>query len=332
MFIIRNAVTTDLEDLFSLSQKANLLNLPADREKLKELINKSEKSFNSPSKKLEENYYLFCLEDQKINKIVGVSMIHGRHGTPKRPHYYLTVGTEVKQSKTLKTKIINHTLKLGIEPNGYTEIGGLILDPLYRGLPQKLGKQLSMSRFLYIVQYRHLFTEQIHSELLPPFDNNGKSLLWEGLGRKFLNMDYWEADILSQKDRSFIHDLFPSATIYQNLLPAAALQVIGEVGETTKPVKKMLESIGFNYTNEVDPFDGGPHYRANLVDLKPFKEFKELPGTELQQEFEKKKDLFFLSDTSHLTTNSNLLFCANLISDDEIKNIDKESIYKGFYI
>jgi len=332
MFIIRNAANSDLEDLFTLSQKANLLNLPSDREKLRELISKSVKSFKSPSQNLDENYYLFCLEDKKSQKIVGVSMIHGKHGTPNRPHYYLTVGTEVKQSKTLKTKIINHTLKLGIEPNGYTEIGGLILDPSYRGFPQKLGKQLSMSRFLYIVQHRHLFTEQIHSELLPPFDKNGKSLLWEGLGRKFLNMDYWEADLLSQKDRSFIHDLFPSATIYQNLLPPSALQVIGEVGDSTKPVKKMLESIGFEYKSEVDPFDGGPHYRAKLVDLKPFKEFIEIKGNLLKNQLEEKNDLLFLSDTSSFTENSNYHFCANLISKLEVNKIKEDLNYKGFFI
>ena len=34
----------------------------------------------------------------------------------------------------------------------------------------------------------------------------------------------------------------------------------------------MLESIGFKFTNEVDPFDGGPHYRAPLDQIKPIKE------------------------------------------------------------
>src|SRR5690606_35502914 len=29
--------------------------------------------------------------------------------------------------------------------------------------------------------------------------------------------------------------------------------------------------IGFNYINEVDPFDGGPHYRCKLKDIKPIK-------------------------------------------------------------
>jgi arginine N-succinyltransferase len=43
------------------------------------------------------------------------------------------------------------------------------------------------------------------------------------------------------------------------------------VGKETKPVKKMLESIGFKYKKQVDPFDGGPHYRAKLKDIKVIK-------------------------------------------------------------
>jgi arginine N-succinyltransferase len=51
-----------------------------------------------------------------------------------------------------------------------------------------------------------------------------------------------------------------------------AREAIGKVGKETEPVRKMLESIGFKYTYEVDPFDGGPHYRCPLKDIKPIKE------------------------------------------------------------
>jgi arginine N-succinyltransferase len=44
------------------------------------------------------------------------------------------------------------------------------------------------------------------------------------------------------------------------------------VGKDTEPVRTMLESIGFKYTYEVDPFDGGPHYRCPLKDIRPIKE------------------------------------------------------------
>ena len=55
------------------------------------------------------------------------------------------------------------------------------------------------------------------------------------------------------------------------LLPIEARNAIGKVGADTMPVKKMLEDAGFKYTNEVDPFDGGPHYRAKLNEIIPIK-------------------------------------------------------------
>ena len=330
MYIIRNAHLSDLDDLYSLSKKADLLNLPSDIEKLRYLISKSDNSFKSPNENLEENYYIFCLVNKKTSKVIGVSMIHGKHGTEDQPHYYLKVGKEVKESSSLNKKIVNGTLKLGIEPNGFTEIGGLILDPSFRGSGEKLGKQLSMCRFLYIIQNSKHFTKEIHSELLPPFDENGKSLLWEGLGRKFLNMDYWEADILSQKDKSFIHDLFPSSTIYLNLLPQSSIDVIGEVGKNTQPVKKMLEDIGFEYTEEVDPFDGGPHYRAKLTDLRPYKEFCTIKKDTLSKTLNEKN--FFISDETEKNNNPAVHFIAKAINANNINEASNKELFKGFYI
>jgi len=84
-------------------------------------------------------------------------------------------------------------------------------------------------------------------------------------------MGYHEADVLSRSNKEFITSLFPSENIYQTLLPMEARDAIGKVGKDTEPVRKMLESIGFKYTQEVDPFDGGPHYRCETKDIKPMK-------------------------------------------------------------
>ena len=84
-------------------------------------------------------------------------------------------------------------------------------------------------------------------------------------------MDYNSADVLSRNNKEFILSLYPSDTIYVSLLPIQARNAIGKVGSETKPIKKMLESIGFKYMNEVDPFDGGPHYRCKLSEIAPIK-------------------------------------------------------------
>jgi arginine N-succinyltransferase len=271
MFLLRGAREEDLEQLYQLSKLQVFINLPADLKILEKKIAQSIMTFKSPSKNLSENYYLFLLENLETQKIVGASMIHGQHGTEKEPHFFLRVGREHKYSTSLNTGFIHGTLKFGLETEGWSEIGGLILTPELRGHPLKLGKQLSFVRFLYMALHKDEFTTYIHTELMPPFDTKGNSPLWEAIGRKFLNMDYIDADLLSRQNKEFILSLYPIDTIYETLLPVEARNAIGKVGEATIPVKNMLEKIGFYYTEEVDPFDGGPHFRAHRDEIFPIK-------------------------------------------------------------
>jgi arginine N-succinyltransferase len=272
MFVVRSVQPKDLKDLFKLSNIMNFINLPSDEEIIRSKIDSSIRSFKTPHSDLSKNYYIFVLEDFESGEVLGVSMIHAQHGTESEPHFYLTVGQEAKFSQTINTGFVHGTLKLGLDYNGPTEIGGLILSPVFRGHQEKLGKQLSFVRFLYMGMHPEKFKPMIHSELMPPFDKHGNSPLWEAIGRRFMNMNYQEADVLSRNNKEFILSLFPSENIYQTLLPMEAREAIGKVGKDTEPVKKMLESIGFRYTYEVDPFDGGPHYRCPLKDIKPIKE------------------------------------------------------------
>jgi arginine N-succinyltransferase len=271
MLILRSVSESDLRDLHRLSEMVLFINLPPDEDIIETKIASSLQAFKNPSPNLWENYYIFVLEDSESGEVLGVSMIHAQHGTEEEPHFYLKVGQEHKFSQTINTGFIHGTLKLGLETNGHTEIGGLVLNPDFRGSKQKLGKQLSFVRFLYMAMNPTRFKPLVHSELMPPFDKDGNSPLWEAIGRRFMNMGYHDADVLSRSNKEFITSLFPSENIYQTLLPIEARDAIGKVGKDTEPVKKMLESIGFKYTQEVDPFDGGPHYRCPLNEIKPIK-------------------------------------------------------------
>lgn len=271
MYILRSVAPNDLKALHQLSEMVLFINLPPDAEIIQAKIDSALQSFKRPSRQLRENYYIFVLENSKTQEVMGVSMIHAQHGTEEEPHFYLKVGQEHKFSQTINTGFIHGTLKLGLETDGPTEIGGLVLNPDYRGSKDKLGKQLSFVRFLYMAMHPDRFKPMIHSELMPPLDKNGNSPLWEAIGRRFMNMGYHEADVLSRSNKEFILSLFPSDNIYQTLLPMEARDAIGKVGKDTEPVRKMLEQVGFKYIQEVDPFDGGPHYRCALKDVKPIK-------------------------------------------------------------
>jgi arginine N-succinyltransferase len=108
----------------------------------------------------------------------------------------------------------------------------------------------------------------------------GRSEFWEALGRRFTGLPYQEADLLSQSHKEFIESLFPQEDIYLALLDAKARLVLGRVGEATKPAQHLLESIGFSYLDEVDPFDGGPHYGAATNEILPIRQGKKLKATE----------------------------------------------------
>ena len=333
MKIIRNVEKRDLEDLYKLSQLANFINLPQDKKIIEEKINLSLKSFVNPDNNLTHNFYIFVCEDLNTQKVCGVSMIHAQHGTEDEPHFFLKIKDKKKHSSTIDKDFTYRTLKLGWDTDGPTEIGALIVFPEYRGHKDKIGKQLSYARFLYMANNPFRFKDTIHCELMPPFNEDGSAPLWEAIGRKFMKMNYLEADKLSRTNKEFILSLFPKENIYFDLLPESAQQSIGLVGEKTAPVKHMLEKIGFHYTNEVDPFDGGPHYRAKLRDITLVKKRFQKQLSKKESSLTKKgilqfnvKDYqFFAMQTSFEFDNHRVL-----MSDQDIKSLElKNDIITG---
>ncbi len=275
-YVIRSVEEDDLDELFRLSKLVYFINLPEDRGILKEKILTSVQSFCGEIEDKFAREYIFVLEERKTKKIVGTSMIIARHGSPDSPHMYFEIKELQKYSETIHTGFIHKVLRLKFDYDGPTEIGGLVVDPDYRNSPEKLGKQLSFARFLYIKMKRRWFKDRILSELMPPLTNDGESILWEAVGRKFTSLSYEEADILSRKNKEFVTSLFPRRDIYVCLLPGEVRDAIGKVGPQTKPVQHMLEKIGFEWRHHVDPFDGGPHFWADTDKISLIKETKKL--------------------------------------------------------
>lgn len=247
----------------------NTVNLPDDLPSLQKLLDVSQRSCAGRITDPMAREFLFVMEDTDTKRLVGTSQIIARHGTREAPHIYFDVLDEERYSETIDRHFRHKVLRIGFDYEGPTEIGGLVLDPRYRGAPGKLGKQLSFVRFLFIAMHRGEFRDRVLAELLPPLSDDGKSALWEALGRRFTDMDYAEADRISKTNKEFIRNLFPSGMIYASLFDPAAQEVIGKVGPQTEGVKKMLEGVGFKAMGRVDPFDGGPHFEARTDDIWP---------------------------------------------------------------
>jgi arginine N-succinyltransferase len=265
-FLIRSVRLNDLRGLHDLASQFSLLNLPADKKILGEKIERSVASFAGDRPK-EDAEYLFVVEDLETETIVGSSLILAKHGTEDVPHYYFKLVKKNRFSEDLGIGFIHQVLQFKEDTNGPTEIGGLLIDRGYRRRPEKLGKQISLVRFLYMGMARNEFESRVLCELTPPLGEGARSEFWEALGRRFTGLPYQEADLISQKNKEFISSLFPEEDIYLCLLDSRARLVLGRVGDETRPAQHLLASIGFKYLHEVDPFDGGPHYGANVEDI-----------------------------------------------------------------
>lgn len=288
MLVIRDVNKSDLAGLKRLAAVLNTVNLPNNEETLSAIIDKSVRSFAGKVKDPFEREYLFVLEDPRNGTVVGTSMIIAQHGTFDAPHIYYEVGTREHYSASTDRHFRHKVLSIAYNYEGPTEIGGLVVDPPFRSTPDKPGKQLSFVRFLFIGMHRRLFRERILAELLPPLLPDGRSLLWEACGKKFTGMTYAEADRLSRQNKEFIKELFPSTPVYCSLFPDRVQKVLGEVGPETRGVQRMLERIGFRYTDHIDPFDGGPHFECKTADVSLIRKFRtaKIAPADLEEEAE----------------------------------------------
>lgn len=261
MFLLREVRPGDINDLEILASRLNTLNLPADRDVLKRLIEYSRASFGGKYEPHDAEY-IFVLRDLTEDRVIGTCMIIARHGTFERPAVYFQVREVQKYSTTIDKHFRHQTLQIAFDFHGPTEIGGLILHPDYRGHKLKLGKMLAYVRFLYIGMHLDRFQDEIVAELLPELNPDGTSDLWHHLGYNFTGLDYTTADKMSRENIEFIRSLFPFEPMYTALLPEDVAAKIGKVGTPTKPVEKMLTGLGFEYDWSIDPFDGGPTFRC----------------------------------------------------------------------
>ncbi len=266
-YVLRSATPEDQDGILALAEHLDTVNLPNDAEEVRALLERCDKSFAGQLREARRREYVFVIEDTQDKRLAGTSMVIAQYGRRDAPFISLEVKKEEKYSQMLDRHFEHTLLRLAFNYHGPTEIGGLIVLPEYRQAPERLGQLISYVRFLYMAMHRPDFQDEVVAELLPPLEEDGTSHLWEALGRHFTGLTYLEADKLSKKNKEFIRSLFPLVDIYAALLPAQAQAVIGAVGPQTKGVERMLRRVGFKYDSRVDPFDGGPHFRATTDEI-----------------------------------------------------------------
>jgi arginine N-succinyltransferase len=267
MFVIRQAMPDDLSTLLKLAKMVHFLNLPADRDLIAAKIARSRRSFAGQEANEREREFMFVLEDADTGSVVGTCCAIGRVGWPGWPHVFLQVRRREHWSSDLQQGITHVTVEFGTEESGFSEVGGLILAPGYRGHKERLGSLLSLVRFHFLGMHRAHFQDRILAELMGPLTPDSQTLFWEFFGRRFINLSYKEADAFCQHSKEFMVSLLPKEEIYASTLPPEARNLIGKVGEETVPAKVLLERQGFKATDHVDPFDGGPYLAAQRDEI-----------------------------------------------------------------
>ena len=272
-FLVRAATRDDVQQLFELARQFTLLNLPADKRIIEGKVERSLASFRGELG-LDEAEYLFVAEDVTAGMIVGSSLILAKNGTATQPNFSFKILKKEHFSQELGVGFIHQLLRLVANTDGPTEVGGLVVDRAYRRRPERVGRMVSLSRFVYIGMHPERFEDDLHSEMAPPLTEDGRSEFWEALGRRFTGMPYQEADQISGQHNGFIPNLFPSEDIYLALLDVKARLVLGRVGQETQGALQLLNRIGFKYKDEVDPFDGGPHVGCKKTEVTLIKDLR----------------------------------------------------------
>lgn len=267
MLLIRPLQENDLEALYAMAQSAGkgLTTLPADRDLLRRKIGHARDTFNQRCAP-EAGLYLFALEDTELGQCVGISGIQARVGLDE-VFYNYRLSVTVNASRELGVHVRTPTLALSNDMTDTSEICSLLLSDSHRGGGN--GLLLSRCRFMFLDHFRRHFSEKVFAEMRGVSDKDGRSPLWDALGRQFFDMDFTQADTLSGLgNKSFIAELMPKFPIYLPMLPDEARAVIGRVHDNTAPALKMLQSEGFNFNGMVDIFDGGPVVEAFVHNIR----------------------------------------------------------------
>lgn len=268
MKIIRPIHSDDYSSLYDIAQESGVgfTSLPVNEALLKSKIDKSVQAFAKDVTQPTDESYLFVMQDQETQEVVGTSGIASSVGLDDAfYHYHLSKVVHASRELNIYNPV--EILTLCNDYTGVSEICTLFLRQNAReGLN---GRLLSKFRFLFMMEHRHRFAETIIAEMRGINDENGQSPFWQWLEEHFFSMDFPTADYLTGiGQKQFIAELMPKYPIYVSLLSKQAQAVIGQVHEKTKPALQLLEQEGFSCRGYVDIFDAGPTVEANLKHIR----------------------------------------------------------------
>ena len=281
MFLIRQSKPEDVSTLLKLARTVYFINLPPNEQLISAKIEQSAACFRKvagladPAKTrrrhnhapvggydFDTDLFMFSIVDRESGQVIGTSQLVSHMGGPGNPNWGMRVNEKKFHSDSLRFGTTHTVAQLFGDESGPTEVGGLILDPGFRGHRRRPGRFISFVRFHFIGLERKTFADRVLAEMMGPITSEGDNIFWDAVGRKFIPVKYAEADRFCQHNRQFISELLPKDELYLTLLPLEVMNSVGVVPRETLPARRLLESLWFRYRNVIDCFDGGPHLDA----------------------------------------------------------------------
>lgn len=294
MRYVREARESDIPALLDLAKTVNFINLPPFEPSIRRIVERSQRSFDAtntandppPDDQRAERTYVFVLADSRNDACIGTSALRAGMGDHLHPNLSYQLVRIVRQSSDLAPAVndeddpegrplvtgrVEHIIAKRFEDRSSpTELGGLLLPPERRG--GGLGKLLSWVRFHFIARHAPWFSDRMLAEMMSPNDPyNDGNIFWRAVIKKFINLSYDDADRLSTRKREFMYTLLPH-TLNLTLLADEVVASLGKVNPVTKPARTLLEEIGFQFVQRIDPFDAGPHLEAARDDITVIKQ------------------------------------------------------------
>ena len=268
--VVRAARASDIDALLALAEAggSGLTNLPADRDVLAAKLAASVVALADPAAR--EGGAAVLLMTEIGTRIVGTACVFARVGADW-PFYSYRLTRQAAKSRAVGRAKAQILLNLVNDFDGECEIGGLFVDPAARG--SGVGGLTARARYLFIATHRDWFRSRVIAELRGYQDADGRSPVWEAVGRHFYDMDFDEADRCNAvSGNQFIADLGPRSPLYRALLPAAAQAALGRPHDDGRAAYDMLIAEGFRADDYVDIFDGGPTLVADIDAVRTVRE------------------------------------------------------------
>lgn len=270
--VIRPSRPDDFDDLMELAELSGpgFTSLPVDEKLVRERLDYSYKAFARQPDDPQQGKFLMIIEDVETGVVAGCCAVKAGIGM-KRPFFNYRIITLLQSSTVVGRRFSMDALVLTNEFMGFTEVGTLFLKKGYRG--GGAGRLAAQSRYLLMAAAPDEFGEMVLAELRGVVTAEGTSPFWEGVGRRFFDMSFQEADYHSGvTDGQFIMDLMPKYPIYVDLLPPEAREVIGRCHVEGIGALKLLEWEGFRFERVVDIFDGGPQVSTARANIRTIRE------------------------------------------------------------